>query len=43
MVPPATLIGLAPPNTDAKITKKSTGSARVKNRDCPLRAKAARS
>jgi len=42
--PPATGVEFPlPPNTDAKITRKSTGRARVKNRDWRLRAKARRS
>jgi hypothetical protein len=42
--PPATAVVFPlPPNTDAKMTRKSTGSTRVKNRDWRLRAKARRS
>jgi hypothetical protein len=42
--PPATaMVLLLPPNTDAKITRKSTGRARVKNCDWRLRRKARRS
>jgi len=42
--PPATAVVCPlPPNTDAKITRKSTGRARVKNCDWRLRIKARRS